>query len=214
MAEEREERRASPGHLEEPAGQLVRGGPGGGEVQGGVHAEVGEASLPLDRHLRGHPSPRILLREPVPLAKAGHLLLGAAVDDHQAVEPEMHPRFHEEGGVRHQHAGGAGGERAEPSGLLLADAGVYEAVQALAGLRVPKDDVTEGAPVDRPILGQDPRAEDGHHVVVGGPAPLHQLVGHAVEVEGGKASGGHAAENLGLAASDAAREPDPQHVTL
>ena len=60
---------------------------------------MGEAHLCGDGHLCGQTVPGRRLGQAVAGAQARHLLLRAAVDDDEAIEPEVAAGFHEQGGV-------------------------------------------------------------------------------------------------------------------
>ena len=169
---------------------------------------MGERALLRDRHLGGQTCLRRLVVESVALAQPPPLKLGRAVHDDEPAETEVDAGLDEQRRVGHHDRLRAG--RRGPPHFFLADAGVHEGVQPRACLRIGEDELAQPLAVHAAVGGQDLAAEGPHHVGMGRPPGGHHIVGDAVEVERGQARLRQAAQDVGLAAGDSAREADPQ----
>jgi hypothetical protein len=60
---------------------------------------------------------------------------------------------------------------------------MHEAIQLLPSSRVVKDEGSQSASMDRPILGEDLRSERSHDIVISRSTGTHQLVSDLVRLQ-------------------------------
>jgi hypothetical protein len=183
-----------------------------GQAPRRVDDVIGELDFLPGRHLGADLAEGLLLADPVSVHEPAELNLGPAGRDDDRIEVSLESRLDGQGGLGNVDGGAAVPLEGGHDLLFFCQhERMDDGVEGGPGRGVGENDGPQPGAVDRPVEGENGRAEAGHDLGEGRPSRRHELAGDGVGRMNEATEVAQDGSDDGFSAGDSSRKRDGQH---